>query len=894
MTGTAPLVGRRHESAQLEQLLAEVQAGRSALAVVEGPAGIGKSALVRHFLHRHADLTQRTAGGARWESACPYAVAEQLLGRPVPDAGLFEVAGELLQLGEGPTLIWVDDAHWADLDSLQALSTAVRRAVHQRLLVILAAPDLPPDDTTVAVARYLAEQPSRRIHVRPLVADDVTALARRRAGIDLPGRAANRVCEHANGNPRLLEQLLDEVPAAHWLQWHGSLPVPRSRSAAVHATLRSLDPSTRSLVEAAAILGQDCTYSEVAALSGVPDPLRSLDAAHTAGLLTMRNRRGANTIRFCDAMTSAAVASGLGPVRRQDLHLRAAGLVDGEGRQLRHLVAATPGTDADLADRLADLARRRASVGAWAEAADALITASRLSTTASEREERLVRGVDALTGAGDLPQALEYAPEVENIRPGALRDEVLGYLAILRGRPTEAEELLGRAWEQCDLDRDPDTGALIAQRMVLHSLGRLRGAELVDWVDKAVSLVDPDDPAAVESEAIKGLGLAAMGRVVEARAAYDRLSERAQLGAQEQRFRMGKGWLDLSLDDPETARRELESAVPTVYRSGSARISLWAQAWLARTHFALGSWDQAVATVNRAAAQIDDVGLELVRPLVHWTGAVTQALRGNWAESRVHLNRADAATNNYEIMLVPSCLAKAQCAEVVADYESVVRFLGPLVALQPRGGLDEPGTWPWPDLYANALVMTGRVDEADVFLRPHETLAADRGHRSAAARLGYVRGRIWGARGDIEAAREAFETALHHLSGLPLPYDRARVTYAYGQTLRRAGKRRDADAVLRSARDLYATLGAVTYVERCDRELKAGGLNLKRTGPNTTELTPQERAVAALVAAGRSNKDAAGELFLSVKTVQYHLTRIYAKLGIRSRSELAAHFREQD
>lgn len=162
-----------------------------------------------------------------------------------------------------------------------------------------------------------------------------------------------------------------------------------------------------------------------------------------------------------------------------------------------------------------------------------------------------------------------------------------------------------------------------------------------------------------------------------------------------------------------------------------------------------------------------------------------------------------------------------------------------------------------------------------------------------------MRGRIHGARGDIDAARETFEAALENLATLSLPYDRARVNFAYGQTLRRAGRRREADAVMRTARELYATLGATSYVQRCDRELKAGGLKAsgdgtRRSHMDLAALTPQEKAVAALVAAGNTNKDVAGELFLSVKTVQYHLTRVYAKLGIRSRSELAARFREEE
>ena len=123
---------------------------------------------------------------------------------------------------------------------------------------------------------------------------------------------------------------------------------------------------------------------------------------------------------------------------------------------------------------------------------------------------------------------------------------------------------------------------------------------------------------------------------------------------------------------------------------------------------------------------------------------------------------------------------------------------------------------------------------------------------------------------------------------LPLVYDRARVNYAYGQTLRRAGKRREADVVVTAARDDYLSLGATTYVRRCDRELKAGGVHAILKDRPHNALTPQEDAVSTLVATGLTNREVAAELFLSVKTVQFHLTRVYAKLGVRSRSELAA------
>ncbi|ORK00454.1 helix-turn-helix transcriptional regulator [Prescottella equi] len=895
MTGiVTPLVGRVRELSRLSAALTDASAGLSSWIVVEGAPGIGKSALVEHFLRLHPAVTTSWAAGARWESRYRYGVCEQLLRTSLSGGDQVDAARALLGLRDGTTVLVVDDAHWADIESLQSLASAIRRAGPQPLTVILIMPDSAPADMTDAAAQFFSDQRGYRVHVGPLSAADIAELARERIGIDMPVRTARQLRDHTEGNPRLVEQLLDETPPASWLEWQPELPVPRSHAASVTRALSPVKPSTRAIIQAAAVLGQDRSFHQVAALANVDDVMTALDEATASGLLMVRNPQGATIVHFPDPMTRAAVLSDLPPTRQRDLHTRAAALVQDEGRSLYHLVAATPLADEALAERLEEYARSQASMGAWCEVADALVTASRMSPDKTVREDRLVRGVDALVGAGDLPQALALVPEIEAARESAQRNAVLGYLAILRGRPEEAEHLLRTAWRQVDPTDDPDTAALISQRMVLHSLCRLRGAELVEWVDRAVALVGPDEPAAIESEAIRGLGLAVMGRTEQARASYTELSGRASLGAQAQRFRMGKGWLEATLDSPESARRELESAVPTVHRSGSVRISLWAQAWLARTHFLLGSWDDALATVSRAAVQIDDVGLEVVRPLTHWTGAAIHALRGDWPRAEEHLRRAGAAAHNYEIMLAPACLAQAQCAEVAADYEGVLRVLEPLVAMRPRAGIDEPGPWPWPDSYANALVMTGRVDEADEFLVPYERLAAERGHRSSAARMGSVRGRILGARSDIDGAVDAFETALQLLSPLPLPFDRAKVTYSYGQTLRRAGKRREADALMRAARDLYDALGAATYVQRCDRELKAGGLKATRTGSDRTDLTPQERAVADLVAAGLSNKEVAGELFLSVKTIQYHLTRIYAKLGVRSRGELAAYLRGEN
>ncbi|MFP1629671.1 helix-turn-helix transcriptional regulator [Streptomyces sp. 5K101] len=930
------LIGRAGEIAALTRSFGSACAGHPALVLVEGPAGIGKTALVETVLEGRRVRPEGPAPrvlrvtGVAWESDLPLGVADQLVrtggngrrngtgngqgnGVLLPEPATPDAVLETSRIlhrqwttaqATAPLVVVVDDAHWADAESLRAVRSAVRRMCNERVLVLVVARDEPYElyDTRRAheelplsalrTLEFLDGCRDTAIRPGPLTAEDVRTLAREAHGLTLDLPAARHLCRHTLGNPRHITQLLRELPRETWHDWRPELPAPARYAAAVRHRLDRCGDAARHLVEACSVLGDDASLAEASELAGVDESLPAVDEARGAGLLTATIDPGRTQLSFTHPLVRAAVLTGIPLTRRAELHHRAAEVTTDRGSRLAHRVAATGTADDALADELDAYAAERASAGEWSAVADALVRAGRLSTGQATREDRLLRAVDAMIGAGDVPQATAFAPELESFPADILRDVVLGYLAIMRGRPAEADTFLAQAWERCAPERHADLMARICQRRVLHALGHFDGHDLVAWAHRAIELADPDHPSAVESKAVLGLGLAMTGRLDEALVAYEAAASKLPGGAQSQRFQLGRGWVDLAHDAPEAARRRLETAVPTGYRMGSTRISLWAQGWLARTQFALGAWPEALETVQRASVRLAEVRIELVRPLVHWTGAQLHALRGEWEAAEHHVGEAVAAPHHYEVMLIPSCLARAQVAEARGDYERVVEALSPVVHLPERRSIDEPGFWPWPDVYANALVMTGRLDEADTFLAPHADLAARRARRSAMARLGLARGRLTAARGDIDTARKDFEQALAHLEHLPLPYDRARVKFAYGQTLRRAGKRREADTVLRNARDIYAALGARAYVERCDRELKAGGLHTARLTPGMSRLTPQEQAVARLVAGGATNQQVAVELFISVKTVQYHLTNIYSKLGIRSRSELAARFRE--
>lgn len=869
----APFVGRAREIEELDHRLTATTSGGVDVVAVTGPAGIGKTNLLQRLATRAGG--SRWATATAWETAVTAGVVSQLLQRtasPDPVAAAAELAQALS--AQSPTLLVVDDADLADPVSLQTLSTLARHHRRSPVLMAFVATDEVPSEVRDLVATS--------VRLTGLPADEVAELASTRGHILHPTVAA-RLTRHTDGHPGHVLAMLDELPPETWSRHDAALPAPRRVATRVAAALEEAGPDGRALCLALAVLGEHATLAEAAALAALEDALAALESAVRAGLIGPGDTL---TPRLRDSLTCAAVLDVTGPTAVAATHRHAADVVTDPIRRLRHRVAATPLPDEELADEVDALARSCGADGAWAQAAALFRDAGRLTADPLVRDERLTRSVDALIAAGDCLGAAAYVPTIESLRETPLRNAVLAYLAIVRGRATEAEMRLSRAWEIVNPDRDPAVAAFIAQRHVLHTLVRCEGEQLVHWADRALGLADEDSPAAIEAAAIRGLGLLAAGHPKRAGAAYDDLSARVRHGAQAQRVVMGRGWVQLVRDDIDGARASLESAVAAAALGGSTRITLWAYGWLARVQFAAGDWDDALTSVIQGRKLAAESGIVLVTPLLEWTAGQIAALRGDWSGAQNAARVASSAPGEYAMMRIPTLLLRGQIAEAQADYAAVRRIVAPLRTIAAGTSLQEPGYWPWPDLLANAMVLEGDLDGAETFLRPHEQRAKSRGHRSAAARLAYARGRLFGARGDINAARRAFDDALELLDGLPLRYDAARINFAYGQTLRRAGKRRAADEVISVAREHYLSLGADTYVARCDRELKAGGLSPQRD--NDVELTPQEEAVSNLVAQGLSNREVAAELYVSHKTVQYHLTRIYAKLGVRSRSELAA------
>lgn len=610
----SPLVGRDAVFEGLLETLRTVRKGNVATVVLTGPPGSGKTAVLESFLE-HCRTGARgvrilSAMGDEWEAQFALAGYSQLMltsplrsakaydGGPPPPATPVAAVGadqvvnyastlsthlEGLQ-SHGTVVVAVDDVHKLDVESLRILTFVVRRLQGKRILFLLTLNPADAPRIPAGVLDFLTGHQVVRIPMEPLTAEQVQDVARRFHGIDLSVTAAHGLVRHTGGLPRPVVELLRELPAETWLTWFPSLPPTSRVRARVRSVLDAASPGLVAVAEATSVLRGGAGLAEVAAVSGVADVLQALDEGHRAGLLALSVDQARSAVVFVEPGTAEAIYEQIVPSRRIWLHRLAAEAVEPEGEKLGHRVSATPAADQSLAEELEDFSSRQAAVGAWQDVATALFSASRLSLDIRARNDRLLRAVDALVGAGNVAEAQSWSAAVDALPPSPLRSSVLGYLSTVSGQNDSAQSQLEMAWRTSNPERDPQAAAQVAQRFVLHGVASWDGPMITGWAERAMALTEPGTPAHVESEAIYGLGLYARGLLGEAEASYQRAFGHAAENAQKQRVQMGAGWLALRMDNVEAALVNFESAVPTEYRGGSLRISLWAEAWLARTH----------------------------------------------------------------------------------------------------------------------------------------------------------------------------------------------------------------------------------------------------------------------------------------------------------------------
>jgi ATP/maltotriose-dependent transcriptional regulator MalT len=913
-----PFVGRQPELALLRARLAAALAGQPQVVRIQGPAGIGKTALIEHFLRDPGPLPAPVvvrASGEETEALLAYGVVEQLArsagmpgagllsavpgGAPAPVHDPVTVGSRILELLDGldaasGVVLVVDDVHWADLPSVQALVFALRRLVADPVLTLLAVRDDADVELPETLRRLVSGHLGSVLRLRGLDEQDLRDLAAELGvdGFEMP--AAQRLRYGTQGNPLHAKALLEEFPPTEWGPAEHPLPPPRSFRLLVADRYRGRAAGTRRLIDAAAVLGPHCPLPLAATLAEVEQPLEAVDEATRHGLLLVSEAQQPWTLAFPHPLVRAAVHDGLGPARRHALHLAAAGLVRDRAGALRHRVAAAAEPDEGLATDLTAFADAEARRQAWQSAAAHLVHASRLSPDPEEARRRVLRAVVWTVLRGDASTAASFRAEIGSFPRGPLRDAVLGSMATAANDPATAERLLAAAWQEQGTGLDPEVSATIALLTGIHHFGRLDAAATVDWCRRALTCTTPRTAlhATAQTYLLHGLGYA--GQVVEsfgtAAAAEEQPGEPDRLWLNP---RSARGVLRLVEDDLAGARDDLASVAATALQLGILNTAAFGFAYLARAEYVAGRWDDALVHAERAVAINLESDLGFLQSAVVGIAVLVPAGRGDWATAENHIaamarQSGDGSGPRYERSELALGMARARLGEARGDPAAVVAALQPVREFRHRDAADEPGFWPWQDLYADGLLGVGRAEEADAFLVPHERLARERGRRSAIARLARVRARVEAAAGRPARAEQAFADALAATEAVELPFERGRIELAAGGFLRRAGQRRRAAELLSAAERRFTELGAAPYAERCVKEMAASGLKpAARHGRDRAELTAQELVVARLAAEGRSNREIADELVVSIKTIEYHLRNGFQKLDVTSRRQLA-------
>ena len=910
------LVGRARERERVERLLAEARAGRSGSLLLRGEAGIGKTALMEHARAEAdaAGMLVLRARGMQSESDIPFAGLSELLaplldridGIPPTQAAALRGA---LALGEGaahdrfavpagvlsllagaaeerPLLALLDDAQWLDESSLDALLFAGRRLGAEGIALLLSA-------RTGPGSRDGLDPWLERLEVGPLDPAEARSLLAGAQGERLAAGVADRLVAGAAGNPLALLEiptLLSDAQLAGREPLESPLRPGTGIKRAFRRRVDQLPPDAqRALLVAAASEGS-LVHTILAGMRAIGLDERALEPAESADVVRVAGGR----LDFRHPLLRSTAYYAAPAAERRAVHRALAGVADpGSAERAWHLASATVAPDEAVAAALeaaAVDARRR---GAPGTAARDFARAAELSPGDEPRARRLLEAAADAGAVGEGGQALAHllAAEEHTADP-VLQSEIRRRRANIRIR-TELDQDAHHALlaEAADArGSDPLRAAAMYLEASVYHMSTGDMTSLIGTADRARDLAEGRDPG-LELLSILVIGEAYLA-LGETRAGDDllRVAEPFLLGgdllaAPAEVLGMA-GHSSIWIERFDRAETVLARLIRT-YREASAVVSL-IYPLAARAHLDLrrGRWSQAVAEATESVTLAEQTGQVGLTSFSLATQAVVLAHLGHEAEARAVLATADAVIQRMQAHAVRiyAVAALGHLELSLGRVTEAVEALEPLVALAAELRQDEPALVMWrPDLI-EALIRAGHTDRAEAQLAVLDRQAQATGGRWAQAAV--LRGR--GLLAGDDDFRAPFEAALALHADLPMPFELARTQLAYGERLRRAKARADAREPLRAALATFERLGAAAWTERALAELRATGqASARRAESASARLTPHELQVALLVAQGMTNREVAAALFLSPKTIEYHLGQIYRKLDVRGRAQLA-------
>ena len=803
---------------------------------------------------------------------------EEALGDPVDQRALAVAVRSVLQLlsEREPILIAVDDVQWLDPSSSSTLAFALRRLGANSVRLLLAR-RLGERIQPSGLEQALDSERVERLPVGPLSVGALHRLLLDRIGIAFARQTLLRIHETSGGNPffalelaRVLDANVDPLQPFR---------VPETLEELVRARISGLPAATHEALALAAALGTP-SQSLLERAGVAADALVPAVVAHVI-------ERENGTIRFTHPLLSSVLYRDLGE-ERQSVHGRIAGIVEDPLLRARHLALATELSDADVAAVLDDAARLAVERGASAVAAELAEQALRLTPPdePEERHRRALAAARAHNAAGEWTRARKIATDLLGETDiGPLRAEALVLLAELEGLKRAVsllEEALREARSRPALQAEIHCRLAWTTRFKRGFVGALEHART------ALELADDLDDDALRVGALEMLTFlgCAVGDA-EAPAHAARAHELATAVGDPELLRQRTGAVVSAL----LARRNVDAArllVEREYQQWHERDELstartldglaWIELWG-------GRWELAAEYAARAREILVQYGLDV--PWVHLPSAAIAVHRGQLDFAREHSERALVLGEEQIGLHTPVHLGiMGLVAFWSGDAAAAAVWFDRAERQTTRLGWGESSNRWWTADHVELLLELGRVDDA---LRVLDLWEADAARLSRDRMLAHVtrcRGLVAAAQGAVDQAVSLLEGAVAQHEDVGDTFGRARALLALGIVRRRMRQKRAARDAIREALDGFEELGAATWVAKARRELGRIGGRTREEG-----LTAAERRVAALVAEGRTNREVAAALFLGERTVETHLSHVYAKLGVRSRVELARTFR---
>lgn len=902
------LVGRLAECGRLEQLLEATRGGRSGTLVLDGEAGIGKSILLEYAATAAQGFKVLRATGVQSEEEVAFgtllplcrplltqlhqllpsqasAVRSALGLAAATAAERFLVGAGLLGLlaaaaAQQPLLVLVDDLQWVDPPSAQALLFAARRLQVEAVAVIVAARSSETLPVRIDGLPRLTVVGLDHGEARSLVASHAP---------DTVDSVADRLHAATGGNPLALTELVNLLTP---LQRSGRdvLPEPLPTVAALESTyagrIASLSAATqRSLITAAAAGDADLAVIGPA-LARLGAKVDDLGPAVDTGLLSI----GDGKVQWRHPLVRSAVYYGASEADRRAAHLAlAAGRPRGSAAWARHRAAAAAGPDEEVAVALDRAASESGSRTGFASAAAAYEHAARLSLQPREAARRLLAAADAAWLAGDSARAARLLDEALS---GCVDPDLRGQMLYLRGYTEYSAGDVGRSaqWllEAADLleGTNPELAAQSLADAALanwwsgDSPGMLAAAERLG----ALAAAHPD--AAPDADFCSGQALIFSGQSAQGAPLLERaLATYRAHGTRSDDPRsiwavIAPGWLGR----PREGRALANERVRDLRQRGALGMLPRLLRIMASTDLDDDRWSHAEAEATEAL----ELGVELgqagqgAEPLAIL--ASIEAFRGDEAACRHHAGAALAAAEEHgQAWARPLALrALGLLALGQGDLPIAADLFGQVVEIPLTRGLRGAPLISLPDL-VEVLVRLRRPGEASARVAEFERRIVGIPDARAPALLARCRALVESG----DRAGPIYEEALEGHSEEPDAFVVARTRLLYGEWLRRRGERRLARVQLQGARIVFEAYGARPWMDRVRGELLASGATLRAPLVADAELTPSELRVAVLAADGHSNHEISAQLYLSPKTVEFHLGRVYAKLGVRSRTQLA-------